>query len=256
MSGQRRPATKWKQFLRQSSSLPRTLLTAQFGFEFAFVRLILYKKGWHDPCTAVHFTPLMGVMTEETQSRTSRSSSRGSTRKLEISGPILNTFTPNPNFDTVSLDSPRLKKRGLKAWARSKSRRFWVFFAMIVVFFLLAIASAISVMMYFIWQHRTTQIQAQAVPNVLPSESKLVSTSYPGKSYLIDVEGGEDEETRAGVRVFFSGHELRVESGYHHPASEQPGHSIFHISSNLFCGIQWLQSGCAGPSLNRRHRIS
>jgi hypothetical protein len=128
--------------------------------------------------------------------------------KLRISGPIRMPFTPNPMHE-LSLDSPKLKKRGWKAWAGSKPRRYWVFLGLVVLFFLMAIAAAIIVLLYFIAQHRgamssvalpqnNTQI-SEPVVHRFPATSSSSAGPDGVTSYLIDVMGADDEDTRVIV---------------------------------------------------------
>lgn len=134
-------------------------------------------------------------------------------QKLNISAPILGPFTLNPMYE-VSLSSPKLKKRrGLKAWARSKPWRYWVFLAMIVVFLCLACASIIFALSYLMWQHRSPP-PPNGATSPLNGTTPAIAMSYvySGHSYLIDVEGGEDENTRAAVGFLFRDNELTLES--------------------------------------------
>ena len=144
--------------------------------------------------------------------------------KLRISAPYLNPFTPNP-MHAMSLDSPSLKKRAWKEWAESKPRRYWVFLVMIVLFFFFAIASAIIVLLYFITQHRSDSnsvaspvltLSPTSTPQVLrfPAASPGSVNSHHVTSYLIDILGGDDEDTRVAVRRLYAS-ELMVESTSH-----------------------------------------
>jgi len=140
--------------------------------------------------------------------------------KLNISAPILTPFTHNLLYE-VSLSSPKLKKkRGFKAWARSKSWRYWVFLGMIVVFFCLACASLIFVLTYLIPRHRPPP-PPNGATSALNGTTPAVAMSYVygGHSYLIDVESGEDENARAAVGFLFRDNELTLESGSYHRTS-------------------------------------
>jgi hypothetical protein len=120
-------------------------------------------------------------------------------------------FTPNPMYE-LSLDSPVLKKRGWKAWAGSKPRRYWVVFALVVLFFFMAVAAAIIVLLYFIAHHRGAA-SSVALPQNPQNSSQIsepvllrfpaASSSSAGPdgvtSYLIDVLGADDEDTRIAV---------------------------------------------------------
>jgi len=156
-------------------------------------------------------------------------------QKLNISAPILGPFTPNPLYEPSLSSQKSKKKRGCKPWAKSKSWRYWVFFTMIVVFFCLAIASVILVLSYLIWKHRSPPphaapsalspdvapptLTSNGPPPALNSTNPAVPVSYiyGDHSYLIDVEGGEDENTRAAVGFLFRENELTLESGGYHP---------------------------------------
>lgn len=75
--------------------------------------------------------------------------------KLAISAPIMSPFTINLPYE-VSMDSPKLKKQGCKVWVQFKSQRFWVFFAIMVILFVLAFGSLVVVFLYFMVQHQAS----------------------------------------------------------------------------------------------------
>lgn len=129
--------------------------------------------------------------------------------KLRISAPIRMPFTPNPLHE-LSLDSPVLKKKqGWKAWAGSKPRRYCVFLGPVVLSFFMAVAAAIIVLLYFIAQHRGTALSL-ALPQSTSQTPEPVVLRFPAASsnsadsdgvtsYLIDVMGADDEDTRIVV---------------------------------------------------------
>jgi hypothetical protein len=118
-------------------------------------------------------------------------------------------FTPNPMHE-LSLDSPVLKKkRGWKAWAGSKPRRYWVFLGLVVLFFFMAVAAVIVVLLYFIAQHRgmtssfafpqNTSQTSEPVVLRFPAASSSSADSDSVTSYLIDIMEADDEDTRIVV---------------------------------------------------------